>query len=91
MSAIELAETRDQDSVMFQALGDSARLGLLAWLATGEGVRHELAELEGEEAGDCFGSPSDVARRVTVKRRRKAKHIYCSLSDTQVLRLVECH
>ena len=39
----------EQASAMFQALGDSARLRLLARLASGEICVSELAELDGEK------------------------------------------
>jgi ArsR family transcriptional regulator, lead/cadmium/zinc/bismuth-responsive transcriptional repressor len=74
---------------MFQALGDSARLRLLARLAGGEICVSELAELEGEKLTTVSARLKTLHDVRLVKRRREAKHIYYSLSDTHVLRLVE--
>ena len=76
-------------SAMFQALGDSARLRLLARLASGEACVTELAELEGEKLTTVSARLQTLHEVRLVKRRREAKHIYYSLSDTHVLRLVE--
>jgi DNA-binding transcriptional ArsR family regulator len=74
---------------MFQALGDSARLRLLARLASGEICVSELAELEGEKLTTVSARLKTLHGVRLVKRRREARHIYYSLSDTHVLRLVE--
>ena len=79
----------EQASAMFQALGDSARLRLLARLASGEICVSELAELEGEKLTTVSARLKTLHGVRLVKRRREAKHIYYSLSDTHVLRLVE--
>jgi ArsR family transcriptional regulator, lead/cadmium/zinc/bismuth-responsive transcriptional repressor len=79
----------EQASAMFQALGDSARLRLLARLASGEICVSELAELEGEKLTTVSARLKTLHDVRLVKRRREAKHIYYSLSDTHVLRLVE--
>jgi DNA-binding transcriptional ArsR family regulator len=84
----DLAEL-EQASAMFQALGDSARLRLLARLASGEICVSELAELEGEKLTTVSARLKTLHDVRLVKRRREAKHIYYSLSDTHVLRLVE--
>ena len=76
-------------SAMFQALGDSARLRLLARLASGEACVTELAELKGEKRTTVSARLQTLHDMRLVKRRREAKHIYYSLSDTHVLRLVE--
>jgi ArsR family transcriptional regulator, lead/cadmium/zinc/bismuth-responsive transcriptional repressor len=79
----------EQASAMFQALGDSARLRLLARLASGEICVSELAELEGEKLTTVSARLKTLHDVRLVKRRREAKHIYYSLSDTHILRLVE--
>lgn len=76
-------------SAMFQALGDPARLRLLARLASGEICVTGLAELENEKLTTVSARLKTLHDVRLVKRRREAKHIYYSLSDTHVLRLVE--
>jgi ArsR family transcriptional regulator len=79
----------EQASAMFRALGDPARLRLLARLASGEVCVTELAELENEKLTTVSARLKTLHDVRLVKRRREAKHIYYSLSDTHVLRLVE--
>jgi ArsR family transcriptional regulator, lead/cadmium/zinc/bismuth-responsive transcriptional repressor len=76
-------------SAMFQALGDPARLRLLARLASGEICVTELADLDGEKLTTVSARLKTLHDVRLVKRRREAKHIYYSLSDTHILRLVE--
>jgi ArsR family transcriptional regulator len=76
-------------SAMFRALGDSARLRLLARLASGEVCVTELAELEDEKLTTVSARLKTLHDARLVKRRRESKHIYYSLSDPHVLRLVE--
>jgi ArsR family transcriptional regulator len=76
-------------SAMFRALGDMARLRLLARLAGGEVCVTELAVSEGEKLTTVSARLKTLHDVRLVKRRREAKHIYYSLSDTHVLRLVE--
>jgi ArsR family transcriptional regulator, lead/cadmium/zinc/bismuth-responsive transcriptional repressor len=76
-------------SAMFRALGDPARLRLLSRLAGGEVCVTELAELEDEKLSTVSARLKTLHDVRLVKRRREAKHIYYSLSDTHVLRLVE--
>jgi ArsR family transcriptional regulator, lead/cadmium/zinc/bismuth-responsive transcriptional repressor len=76
-------------SAMFRALGDPARLRLLARLASGEVCVTELAELEDEKLTTVSARLKTLHGVRLVKRRREAQHIYYSLSDTHVLRLVE--
>ena len=49
----------------------------------------ELAELKGEKRTTVSARLQTLHDMRLVKRRREAKHIYYSLSDTHVLRLVE--
>jgi DNA-binding transcriptional ArsR family regulator len=79
----------EQASAMFRALGDPARLRLLARLASGEVCVTELAEFEDEKLTTVSARLKTLHDVTLVKRRREAKHIYYSLSDTHVLRLVE--
>jgi ArsR family transcriptional regulator len=74
---------------MFRALGDPARLRLLARLASREVCVTELAELEDEKLTTVSARLKTLQDVRLVKRRCEAKHIYYSLSDTHVLRLVE--
>lgn len=74
---------------MFQALGDSARLRLLTTLSGGEACVTELADVEGEKLTTISARLKTLHDVRLIKRRREAKHIYYSLSDTHVLRLVE--
>lgn len=76
-------------SAMFRALGDPSRLRLLARLAAGEICVTELAELEDEKMTTISGRLQMLHEVRLVKRRREAKHIYYSLSDSHVLRLVK--
>src|SRR3984893_10830380 len=76
-------------SAMFRALGDPARLRLLARLASREVCVTELAELEDEKLTTVSARLKTLHDVRLVKRRREAKHIYYSLSDTHVLHLVE--
>jgi ArsR family transcriptional regulator len=76
-------------SAMFRALGDPARLRLLARLASREVCVTELAELEDEKLTTVSARLKTLHDVRLVKRRREAKYIYYSLSDTHVLRLVE--
>jgi DNA-binding transcriptional ArsR family regulator len=76
-------------SAMFRALGDPARLRLLARLASGEVCVTELAETENEKLTTVSARLKTLHEVRLVKRRREAKHIYYSLSDTHLLRLVE--
>jgi ArsR family transcriptional regulator, lead/cadmium/zinc/bismuth-responsive transcriptional repressor len=76
-------------SAMFQALGDPARLRLLARLASGEVCVTELAHLESDKLTTVSARLKTLYDVRLVKRRRQAKHIYYSLSDTHILQLVE--
>jgi ArsR family transcriptional regulator len=74
---------------MFQALGDSARLRLITRLSSGEACVTELANVEGEKLTTISARLKTLHDVRLVKRRREAKHIYYSLSDAHILRLVE--
>lgn len=74
---------------MFRALGDPARLRLLARLARGEVCVSDLAELEDDNLTTVSARLKTLYAVRLVKRRREAKHIYYALSDDHVLQLVE--
>jgi ArsR family transcriptional regulator, lead/cadmium/zinc/bismuth-responsive transcriptional repressor len=76
-------------SAMFRALGDPARLRLLARLAGSEVCVTELADLEDEKLTTVSARLRTLYEARLVKRRREAKHIYYALSDTHVLQLVQ--
>jgi ArsR family transcriptional regulator, lead/cadmium/zinc/bismuth-responsive transcriptional repressor len=79
----------EEASAMFRALGDPARLRLLAHLAGGEVCVSELAELEDDNLTTVSARLKTLYAVRLVKRRREAKHIYYALSDDHVLQLVE--
>jgi ArsR family transcriptional regulator, lead/cadmium/zinc/bismuth-responsive transcriptional repressor len=79
----------ERASAMFRALGDSARLQLITRLSSGEACVTELADVEGEKLTTVSARLKTLHDVRLVKRRREAKHMYYSLSDTHVLRLVE--
>jgi ArsR family transcriptional regulator, lead/cadmium/zinc/bismuth-responsive transcriptional repressor len=72
----------------FQAAADVVRLKLLARLAGGEWCVTELAEA----AGLPMSTISEHLRRLRtenlVKRRRVAKHMYYTLADHHITRLI---
>jgi ArsR family transcriptional regulator, lead/cadmium/zinc/bismuth-responsive transcriptional repressor len=74
---------------MLRALGDAARLRLLTRLSGGEACVTELADVEGEKLSTVSARLKALNDVRLVKTRREAKHIYYSLSDVHVLRLVE--
>jgi DNA-binding transcriptional ArsR family regulator len=76
-------------SAMFRALGDPARLRLLARLAGGEICVTELADLEDEKLTTISARLQTLHEARLVKRRRQAKHVYYALLDTHVLHLVQ--
>jgi ArsR family transcriptional regulator, lead/cadmium/zinc/bismuth-responsive transcriptional repressor len=82
------AELEDA-SATFRALGDTARLRLLTRLSAGEACVTELADVEREKLTTVSARLKTLNDVRLVKRRREAKHIYYSLSDFHVLRLVE--
>ena len=73
---------------MFRALGDAERLRLLVRLAKGEACVSELAEQEGQKIGTVSARLKALYTVRLVKRRREAKHVFYTLTDDHVLRLV---
>lgn len=78
-----------QASAMFRALGDPARLRLLAKLAGGEAYVTELADADNEKLTTVSARLRTLHQARLVKRRREAKHICYTLFDTHVVRLVQ--
>jgi DNA-binding transcriptional ArsR family regulator len=78
-------------SNMFRALGDSARLRLLARLAAAEGeiCVTELAKLENENLSTISARLKTLHAVRLVKQRRAAKHIFYALTDLHVLQLMQ--
>jgi ArsR family transcriptional regulator, lead/cadmium/zinc/bismuth-responsive transcriptional repressor len=72
----------------FQAAADVARLKLLARLSGGEWCVTELAQA----AGLSMSTISENLRRLwtvdMVKRRRAGKHVYYTLADDHIVRLI---
>jgi DNA-binding transcriptional ArsR family regulator len=73
---------------MFRALGDPARLRLLARLVDGEICVTELADLEQEKLTTVSARLKTLYTVRLVKRRRQAKHIFYAIADAHVLDLV---
>jgi ArsR family transcriptional regulator, lead/cadmium/zinc/bismuth-responsive transcriptional repressor len=78
----------EQASAMFRALGDPARLRLLARLVDGEICVTELADLEQEKLTTVSARLKTLYTVRLVKRRRQAKHIFYAIADAHVLDLV---
>jgi DNA-binding transcriptional ArsR family regulator len=83
------ASQLEDASEMFRALGDPARLRLLARLAGGEVCVSELAELEDEKLTTVSARLKTLLSVKLVKRRREVKHVFYALADAHVLQLVE--
>lgn len=73
---------------IFRALGDPERLRLLLRLAEGEACVSELAEDEGEKITTVSARLKTLSMVRLVRRRRQAKHVFYTLADEHVLRLV---
>lgn len=73
---------------IFRALGEPARIRLLARLAQGEACVTELAELEGESITVISQRLRVLRADNIVGRRRNGKHILYYLADQHVLDLV---
>jgi DNA-binding transcriptional ArsR family regulator len=82
------ANELEQASIMFRALGDSARLRLLTRLADSEVCVTELADVESEKLTTVSARLQTLHEARLVKRRRQSKHVYYAVSDSHVLELV---
>jgi ArsR family transcriptional regulator, lead/cadmium/zinc/bismuth-responsive transcriptional repressor len=82
------ADELKQAARMFRALGDPARLRLLARLGDNEVCVSELTVVETEKIATVSARLQTLHEARLVKRRRKSKHVYYAISDSHVLRMV---
>lgn len=82
------AMSLERASLLFRAMGDSARLRLLGLLAQGPACVSELAAIEGETVSTISQRLRVLRSERLVSRRRDGKHINYSLADQHVLDLV---
>lgn len=73
---------------LFFALGDPARLRLLALLEAGERSVSEIAASLGEELSTVSQRLKLLHHHGLVVRRRQGKRIYYALADTHVVELI---
>ena len=73
---------------MFRALGDGARLRILAHLLDGERCVGDLAELEGEALSTISQRLRVLRIENIIVRRRQGKHVNYALADRHVRDLV---
>jgi DNA-binding transcriptional ArsR family regulator len=79
----------EQAAALFRALGDSARLSLLARLAQGEYCVTELAAASGEGLSTISQRLRTLRSERLLRRRRVGKHVYYTLADEHVALLIE--
>jgi DNA-binding transcriptional ArsR family regulator len=79
----------ERAAALFRALGDSARLSLLARLAHGEYCVTELAEASGEGLSTVSQRLRTLRAERLLRRRRVGKHVYYTLADEHVALLIE--
>lgn len=79
----------EQAAALFRALGDSARLTLLARLAHGEYCVTELAEASGEGLSTVSQRLRTLRAERLLRRRRAGKHVYYTLADEHVALLIQ--
>lgn len=82
------SEALDRASDLFRAMGDTARLRLLALLSQGPACVSELAAIEGETISTISQRLRVLRSERLVTRRRDGKHINYALADQHVLDLV---
>jgi ArsR family transcriptional regulator len=82
------SEALDRASDLFRAMGDTARLRLLALLSQGPACVSELAAIEGETISTISQRLRVLRSGRLVTRRRDGKHINYALADQHVLDLV---
>ena len=73
---------------LFFALGDPARLRLLALLEAGEANVSQIASAVGEEISAVSQRLKLLRYHGLVARRRQGKHIYYTLADAHVADLI---
>lgn len=79
----------EQAAALFRALGDSARLSLLARLTTGEYCVTELATATGEGLSTISQRLRTLRSERLLRRRRVGKHVYYTLADEHVAQLIQ--
>jgi DNA-binding transcriptional ArsR family regulator len=87
-SQLGTAAEIERASRLFRALGDPARLRLMARLAHGEVCVTELAEAENEELSTISQRLRVLQLENIVVRHRRGKHINYALTDQHMLDLV---
>jgi ArsR family transcriptional regulator, lead/cadmium/zinc/bismuth-responsive transcriptional repressor len=93
-SNLPSASAIEQAARVCRALGEPARLRLMARLATGERCVTELAEIEGEELSTISQRLRVLRAENVVVRRRTGKHINYALADghmTDLLAIILAH
>lgn len=83
------ALTIERAAALFRALGDTARLSLLARLSQGEYCVTELAEATGEGLSTISQRLRTLRSERLLRRRRAGKHIYYTLADEHVAALID--
>lgn len=78
----------ERAAALFRALGDSARLSLLARLSQGEYCVTELADATGEGLSTISQRLRTLRSEHLLRRRRAGKHIYYTLADEHVAALI---
>ncbi|MDP8161854.1 metalloregulator ArsR/SmtB family transcription factor [Pasteurella skyensis] len=81
--------TLERAAMMFNALGDPARLNLLLHLRQGERCVNELAELENAKVGSISARLKTLYQSHLVQKRRDAKYVYYSLADRHIAELLD--
>jgi ArsR family transcriptional regulator len=81
-------ETIDRAARLFRAIGDPARLRLLAYLSGGEACVTEIARLTGEQISTVSQRLRVLRSENLVSRRRSGKHINYTLADRHIAELV---
>jgi ArsR family transcriptional regulator len=79
----------ERAAALFRALGDTARLSLLARLSSGEYCVTELAEATGEGLSTISQRLRTLRSEHLLRRRRAGKHVYYTLADEHVVALIE--
>jgi DNA-binding transcriptional ArsR family regulator len=81
-------ESLELASRLFRAIGDKARLRMLAQLAQGDMCVTEMAEAEGESISTISQRLRVLRAEKLVVRRRRGKHINYALADQHVMDLL---
>ncbi|MBL8227940.1 MAG: winged helix-turn-helix transcriptional regulator [Bryobacterales bacterium] len=82
------AEAIDRAARLFRAVGDPARLRLLAYLSSGEACVSEIAQATSEQISTVSQRLRVLRSENLVARRRSGKHINYTLADRHIAELV---